>query len=242
MGQVLASYGSKGGRLGFILVLMEPLMMIVAVYLIKDVFRGFTGTYGTSAFLFLASGFLPYYLFMHLSSRSQKAGRKRSVFPRLSALDMYIATVLVNTITWLSMIVLAFWLMWLSGLAQARPASMVNWIAPLSLLIVLAVGIGMINAVVGRYFPLWLTIYGFATYGLVFISGVLHVIETQPMLLRLYSIYNPLQHGITWFRMGVYGEQYPHNFLDRDYLIKFALVALFVGFVLDRATIRRRDQ
>lgn len=236
MGQLLASYGKTGGRLAFMMALLEPLMLIGGVYLIRGIMKEFGGIYGTSMFLFLASGCLPFYLFMQISSRTRKAGRQRG-FPRLSALDVYIASVLINAIVWVTTIVLVFAGMWLSGIGRARPASIVECTYPILLLIVLGAGMGMINNVVGRYIPLWQTIYRFGCRGLIFLSAVFHIVETQPMWLREFTLSNPLTHAIMWFRVGVYGH-FPDTFLDRDYLVEFALIVLFLGFVLDRATIR----
>lgn len=239
MGQLLASYGRTGGRLAFVMALLEPMLLIGAVYLIRGVLKQFGGTYGTSLFLFLVSGCLPFYLFMQISSRTRKAGRQRG-FPRLSALDVYIASVFVNAIVWVTTIVVVFVGMWLYGIARARPAYILDCIIPLLLLIVLGAGIGMINTVVGRFLPLWMTIYRFGCRGLIFLSAVFHIVESQPFWLREFTLSNPLTHAIIWFRVGVYGH-FPDTFLERDYLVEWALVALFLGFVLDRATIRESD-
>ena len=236
MGQLLASYGG-GGRFSFIMSLLEPLFLIGAFYLFRSLFRMGGGGYGTSLFLFMASGLLPFYLFLQVSSRASSAVRAGGRFPGLSTLDVYIATTLLNSLIWITMILVIFVGMWLYGIAQARPESIVTCAASLVLLIILAMGVGMINNVIARYFRLWLFVYRIATRGLIFLSGVFFIVDLQPFLIRAWSVANPLSHGIEWFRLGVYGR-YPHISLDQSYLIKWAFVALFLGFVLDRAAIR----
>ena len=241
MGQLLAHYGRIGGRFAFIMALLEPLLLIGAIYIIRALWKMGSVSYGPSLFLFLASGFLPFYIFIHISTRTRTAVGRRGGFPRLSALDIYIATILVNTVVWITMTVVIFFGMWLSGIAQARPASIVNCAVPLLLLIALAMGVGMINNVIGRYFVLWLLIYRIATRGLIFLSGLIFIVDLEPLWMRVWSIANPISHALTWFRLGVYGR-YPHNFLDQGYLVEWALIALFLGFVLNRATIRSLDK
>jgi capsular polysaccharide transport system permease protein len=236
MGQVLSSYG-RGGRLSFIISLLEPVVLILVVYLIRGMFRMGTTSFGTSLFLFMATGFLPFYLFLNISSRTRAASGRAARIPGLTSLDITIATTLLNSLVWITMIVAIFVGMWLYGIDQARPDSIVTSITPLLLLIVMGMGIGMINNVIARYFRLWIFIYRMATRGLVFLSGVFFIVDLQPLWLRVWTIANPLTHGIEWFRVGIYGH-YPHNSLDRVYLMEWALITLFLGMVLDRAGIR----
>lgn len=236
MGQVLSSYG-RGGRVSFIISLLEPVLLILVLYLIRGMFRMGTTSFGTSLFLFMATGFLPFYLFLNVSSRTRAAGGRAARLPGLTSLDITIATTLLNTIVWITMIVVIFVGMWLYGIDQARPDSIVTSITPLFLLIVMGMGIGMINNVIARYFRFWIFIYRMATRGLVFLSGVFLIVDLQPLWMREWMIANPLTHGIEWFRVGIYGH-YPHNSLDRVYLMEWALITLFLGMVLDRAGIR----
>lgn len=238
MAQVLSSYGGAG-RLSFIVSLLEPVFLILLLYVIRGVFKMGTTSFGTSLFLFMASGFLPFYLFLNISSRTRGGGRITARIPGLTSLDVTIAIVVLNSIVWISVIVAIFLGMWLSGIDQARPDSIVASITALLLLIVMGMGIGMINNVIIRYFQLWSLIYRIATRGLVFLSGVLFIVDLEPLWLRAWSVTNPLTHGIIWFRVGIYGN-FPHNSLDRAYLMEWAIVVLFLGIVLDRASLRSR--
>jgi len=155
-------------------------------------------------------------------------------------LDVYIATVLLVTLINITMTLVIFYGMWLYGIDQARPVSIVTCAIPMGLLIVMGFGVGMINNVIIRYFPSWSMIYRILTRGLIFLSGVMLIVDLTPLWLRNIVILNPLAHAIEWFRLGVYGT-YPHNTLDRAYLIEWAVIALFLGFVIDRAAMRRAE-
>jgi capsular polysaccharide transport system permease protein len=241
MSQQLTQY-SRGSRFGFLLALAEPLVVIGGVYILRGLFRGKETAYGTSLFLFIASGVLPYFLFIRLSTRTRGAAtRPQTRMPGLSALDVYIALILMNTLIWIVMIVVIFLGMWLSGIERAQPYSIVNCAEPVALLIIFGTGVGMINNVIIRYFALWAWIYGLLTRGLAFLSGVFYIVDLQPLWLRAWSVANPLSHAVEWFRLGVYGR-YPHNSLDPAYLVQWALVALFLGIVVDRAALRTLDK
>jgi len=241
MCQIFVALGRQN-RLGFVMALLEPLFAVAMVYTFRGLLKGNTPNYGSSLFLFYVSGFLPYYLFLRLSSRTRNsgvgAGRR---LPGLSALDAYIATTLVGAIIWVGMTVLTFLAMWwISDIKEISNIAISVCAVPLLLLILLAMGVGMLNNAISRYIPFWGLIYAVLTRGGVIVSGVLHVVDLQALKIRQYSIINPLSHAIEWFRLGIW-ERYPHNSLDKGYLIEWVIITLFLGMVIDRASMRTAD-
>lgn len=230
---------SRRNRLGLVWALAEPLVVISLLYALRGILRARTPDYGTSLFLFFATGFLPYYLFLRLSTRIRFAnmGAGQSL-PGMSGLDQYLANILVNAIIWIFMIVVVFLGMWWIGDMKELAFTDVSvCAAPILLLIALAMGVGMLNGAISRYIPFWYFIYAMTTRGLLFISGILQIVDLQPAGIRYYSILNPLSHAVEWFRLGIW-ERYPHNSLDKNYLITWVVVSLFLGMVVDRASLR----
>jgi capsular polysaccharide transport system permease protein len=239
--QVL-SQSTRGSKLLLIIRIFEPLIFIAVLYVARALFRMKEPNYGTSLFLFYASGFMPYYLFLRISTLTRTARTGRGILlPSANSMDVYLATVLFEALLYLSITVLLFYGMWLWGIDQARPVSIVDCVLPISLLIVLATGMGMIVSVVGHFLPLWVFIYKVCTRGLIFLSGVIFIVDLLPIWFRDVVALNPLAHAIDWFRVGIYGR-YPHNFLDKSYLIEWAFISLFLGFVLQRAFARTMDR
>jgi len=232
---------ARGSKMAMFLALLEPLVLIAIFYFLRAMVREGLPQYGTSLLLFLCSGLLPFFMFIRISThtRSVNVG-PRSRLPGLSALDVYIANVIAHSIIWITMIVAIFLAMWLYGIRQARPASIVDCAAPILLLILLATGVGMINNVIVRYVRVWATLYPILMRVIIFLSGVWVVVDLLPLGWRWWCMLNPLSHAIEWFRLGVYGI-YPHNSLDQAYLLEWTLVVLFLGFIIDRAALRKLD-
>jgi capsular polysaccharide transport system permease protein len=70
-----------------------------------------------------------------------------------------------------------------------------------------------------------------------FMSGVFYVVDLLTPSIRDVIVWNPLAHGIEWFRLGLYGRYLVHT-LDREYLMGVAGIVLLVGITAHRATLR----
>lgn len=235
--QILAR-ATRGSKMMFLVYLLEPLLVIAVFYAIRAFLREGQPNYGTSLMLFYASGFMPYYLFIRISSRTRAASTAPGSFmPGASVLDVYISTALLEALVNIATTVGLFYGMWLYGIHEARPVSMVSCATATVLLFLLGMGVGMINNVISGFMSFWPVVYRVVSRGLLFLSGVIVIVDLSPAWLREIMIVNPLSHGVDWYRVGVYGR-YPDNSLDRSYLMEWTLIVLFLGFVLDRATLR----
>ncbi len=126
--------------------------------------------------------------------------------------------------------------MWLYGL-NAIPEDPKACLLALGLLAVGGIGIGLINAAISRRFQLWPYIYGIPGRALLVLSGAYYIVDLLPLFFRNVVVWNPLAHGIEWFRLGLYGN-YPVITLDREYFGVAMAVALLLGVAAHRATIR----
>ena len=229
---------SKAGRLSTIFMFAEPLLMIGMMYLIRGILRNFSHFYGTSILLFLVSGFIPFYLCVTSAARARKTQvNPRRRLPRVNALDTFIATTVANALVWLLVLSTLLFGMWVYGIREARPHSITACAAAIFFLIVFGIGVGLINSAIARFVPIWLLIYAIITRGLIFLSGVIHIADFYNPAIRAWVVWNPILHGIEWFRLGLYGR-YPVYTLDRNYLIQAAVIVVFVGIVADRASLR----
>ena len=228
----------KGNPFATILALLEPLLVIGGILLMRGVFRGQLPQYGTSLAVFYSSGILPFYLFARLMMRVRATpydSMRR--LPRVSSTDVIIASSLTEGGMILAIMLVWFTVLSLCGLDEAVPYSFAPCFEALSLLACFGIGVGLINSAIARRFPIWHFIYQRLTFELMFLSGIFYIVDLLPYFLRSVIVWNPIVHGIEWFRLGLYGH-YPTYTLDRQYLEICALVALFLGLVGHASTLR----
>ena len=237
MGDYLASK-FQGSKLAALLALAEPLLLLGALVMLRIVLKQSLHYYGTSMMVFYASGIFPYYFFLFVSTRGNVARiNLRGRLPGRMQLDYFFAVTLVETLIIGSTMILLFSVLWLMGFDEALPENLNLCLEAVILMIVFGMGVGLINQSVSKFFPLWSRVYGMLTRGMMFLSGVFVMPDMLPPQVRDLIVWNPLMHGIEWFRLGLYG-QYPHLLLDPPYLAMCALSVLFFGLVCERAGIR----
>jgi capsular polysaccharide transport system permease protein len=228
----------RGNRLSVLLAVAEPVLLISLMIMLRGLFRGQFPAYGLSTAVFYSSGVFPFYTFMRLSYRARQTKYDTSQrLPRVSATALLIASAIAEATLILSTMLAWFGALWLYGLEEAAPYSIPECAKPILLLMTFGIGVGLINSALSRRFALWSYLYGRLTRGLMLLSGVFVVADLLPYFARSILIWNPLLHGIEWFRLGLYGT-YPVHTLDRDYLMTCAGISLFVGVISYRATLR----
>ncbi|WGD30504.1 ABC transporter permease [Ancylobacter sp. WKF20] len=226
---------SVHSRLSYLLALLEPILQLTMMMTIFTLI-GRRPDFGTSLLLFLGTGILPFFLFTHVSGRTTGAVRASGLVRALAPvhpLDIMLARSLLETATLLVIAVLLFTVIYATGVKDAIPVRPMLAIEGFAATALLAIGVGLINGVIGAFFRLWAVIYGVLSRSLIFLSGVFFVPDFMPPAIRYYLSWNPLLHGLEWFRSGFY-LTYPTLTLDKGYLIGFSVVALLVGLALER--------
>ena len=225
-------------RLGVIFAFAEPIILINLMIFMRVTVRNQLPLYGDSTAVFVSSGILPFYIYLRVSLRTRGVRYNAAArIPGASSTDYAIASAMAEILVMLTITILWFAAMWAYGLDSAEPASLADCMEPLVFLMVLGFGVGLVNSAISQRFSLWTYIYSYLTYGLMFTSGVFFVVDMMPLHIREVITWNPILHGVEWFRLGLYGQYLVHT-LDRGYLVAFALAALFFGFVAHRATLR----
>lgn len=230
-----ARFGST--RYGALLALAEPFLLVLLLVTVRSIFRGGV-PFGTSAVIFYSSGIFPYYVFMRLSSRSQRAGSGRAGrLPSVTRTVSLLGTSLAESALILSAMLVWFAALYVYGLQAAVPYHLGSCLAAISGLWLIGFGIGLCNAAVIRYFPGWAFVWGRIRRPMMILSGVFFVADYLPYWMRSIAVWNPLLHGIEWFRWGLYGN-YPIMLLDIDYFLGFAAGTVFIGIIMFWSTIR----
>jgi capsular polysaccharide transport system permease protein len=229
----------RGNRLGLILAFAEPFLILMVLLLLRVFFRQQLAHFGQSAVVFLSSGILPYFLYIRLSGASRKTKYLASQrLPRVSSTNLMIAKNATSAAVYLFCMLVYFVGLVFIGLDDAIPESPMTCLTALFFLAGLGIGFGLVNSAISVRFPMWNYFFGFANRLLIFVSGVFYVADLMPLYRRDWLEFNPLAHGIIWFRVGLYGPAYPHLFLDVGYMMLWSCGMLLLGLVAHRATLR----
>ena len=230
---------SRPGRGGMFLLssLLEPLALISVLMLIFTAV-GTEAAHGGSLFVFLITGMLPHFTAMRVALRVmgvERGWRQHQKIPGVIFTDYIFASGMIEVLLYVTIGVLLLLGSFAAGYAAILPERVLVMLYAISLLALLGLGVGIINIVIIRFFPVWEIIYAVSQRILLFLSGLFYVVDYAPILIRDIVVYNPISHGITMFRLGFYGK-YPHITMDIGYLFWFGFVALFIGLFLERIT------
>jgi capsular polysaccharide transport system permease protein len=221
--------------MGYFLVLAEPVAQFFVMFLIFHAIQR-QPDFGISLGVFLATGIVPFFLFMHLSSRiisAIRSGRSFNKVQTVGFLDLAVARAVLEFLTLVIFGTAVFAVLAFFG-EPAIPQNLLDVIYTVVILAITAFGFGLINGVLTKIFKVYALIYSLFARGMLFFSGVFYVVATLPPLARHYLSYNPLLHGIEWFRLGFF-ESYPAIDLDRGYLGAWAVGTVTLGLVMIKA-------
>ena len=222
-------------RLNYLLTMAEPfgqLGFIYAVFLAL----GRKADFGHSLFLFLVSGVMPYFLFTHITNRAMgvlRLAQPMRPFRLVNAVDVGIAILFLEMLTVTLIVVIIFIGCWVAGIPEAVPVDPLASIEAFVLISFTAFGVGLTNACIASSVIGYRLLWTLVSRSLIFFSNVFYVVDFLSIDFRDVLWWNPLLHGIIWFRTGMY-EHYPQLTLSHSYLIVFCTLSILTGLALER--------
>jgi capsular polysaccharide transport system permease protein len=160
--------------------------------------------------------------------------------PLVTTFDVILARGVLEVVTDVIVAVLLLVGFAAAGL-QAMPADLSIPCIALIITASLGFGIGFINAVVTVFARSRDRIYAHIVRTLYFCSGIFYVPGMMPEWVRELLGWNPLLHAIDWFRSGFFETYQPH-WLDRRYLLLFAISTVLVGLAVHSALRRKLSE
>lgn len=224
-----------------LMVVLEPLGLVLVIsgghyFLAGSVTRP---PYGSSTILFYATGILPHYVFIWVSSRVSGMRLEHSPFPRIKTLDRVIAIAGIEYATLFVTMILIFAGLWLWGVREAWPYDLFGALAASSTMAIFGIGMGLINAVIAIFVPIWRGVYHLLIRVAMLVSGLFFIPDFILPWARSWLVWNPLLHGVGWFRLSFYPD-YPSRVLDIKFLLSSAIISLVIGLALEQVTKRQR--
>jgi capsular polysaccharide transport system permease protein len=154
------------------------------------------------------------------------------VFPRVKITDILFARAIVELLS-AGLIIIILALIFSACDIDFMPVNPVQACFAVGASMLLGVGVGVINAIIAAAVPMWVTGYNILNIFMWITSGVLFVPHALPEVLRYPLSFNPIVHGIEWMRSAYY-EGYGNAYLDKGYMIGWALSCLCIGLLLER--------
>lgn len=230
--EMTSRYGNSPG--GYVWAVLEPLgIIVILAFGFSLLLRA--PSLGSSFILFYATGYLPYILFLKLSTVTANGlsySRALLTYPAVSWIDAITARMVLNLLT---DVLVAYVL--LAGIILALDLRVVLDFVPMieafGLAALLGVGIGMVNCVVFAFFPVWNTIWGVLTRPLFLASGVILIYEDLPNGAQALLWWNPLMHITGIMRTGFYSTYSP-QYVSHMFVILVALISVTLGLMLLR--------
>ena len=218
-------------ELGYLWALFEPVAYIsVMIGVFSALGRG--SPIGTSQDLplFFLTGMIPWLLFSNTVNKTMEGiGPNKSLltYPQVKPFDVLIARAILEFAT--MSVVFVFLLLILRYFDIHRSfESFLGMLAAATSLWLLAIGIGFMNASIKLYIPSYSQTYAMIQRPFFFASGIFFTVDSLPANLREIAAYNPILHGIEWFR-SAYFQSFESHYMDKQYLLIFMLFFLVIG-------------
>jgi capsular polysaccharide transport system permease protein len=220
--------------LGFLIVPLLPLGHMGILLLVYTV-TGRQAVFGEDMLLFFATGIIPALGFSYLSrymSISLLANKAMTSFPVVKVLDIVLARAFlelmgINLAVMIMVAVLVF-----AG-SDVVPRDPVSAIEAYTLTILLGVGVGMVISVFASIVPFVATVYALFTVIFYLSSDGPIYLGVFPEQIVYAASWNPVFHAVQWLRSAYY-PTYPTEFLDKTYLVGWAIGSLVIGLFLER--------
>jgi len=223
-----------GSTPAYIITFLFPLVHIFTLVGIW-VAVGRVAPYGESNVLWFAVSMIPFIIFSYVSRFlliHVLHNRVLLSFPVIKITDIIFSGVLIEVFNATIVIAIVCFILWLLGV-DFWPASIVEASKALAASVLLGLGLGIANALIGIILPMWVTGY-FLTIMIIWItSGIMFLPNSLPDYLRDMLYYQPIVHLVEWMREAYY-PGYNSIILDKTFVVGCALVFIACGFAIER--------
>lgn len=221
-------------QLGYMWAILEPVLGTAILTLVFS-FVTRHPPIGTSFPLFFATGVITFQFYQKLSNSLMtvfEGNRGLMAYPLVKETDVVIARFTLITATYLFVYIVFFSALIVFGLAEF-PANLGVVLLAVASVALLGLGAGLANAVIYLLWPTWARVEAIVTRPMFFLSGVFFIPDAFPPNIRYILSWNPMLHGIDWFRTGYY-PHYKSATLDVPYLLFYIMILLVVAFSFER--------
>ncbi|WP_447981814.1 ABC transporter permease [Achromobacter kerstersii] len=228
-------------RMGVFWVLFEPAAQVALMIYIFSAFRGAT-LLGMDYPIYLLMGMIPFFLFRNIALGLMEAvGANQGLFayPNIKPFDTFVARLIVEcAISSCVFILMLAVFRWFFGyhIEIEKP---IQWLAWMSIGIVLAFSIGILLAIIVKHFPNSKIFIRMSFMVVYILSGVLYPIWVLPLDIFNLLKLNPFFHLVDGLREAAIAHYPLTAGISIQYPLAITLTVLFLAMTLYRS--QRRE-
>lgn len=233
--EMITRYGRSWG--GYVWAILEPAGFVTIFSTVLGSFFLRNPPLGNSFAMFYATGYLVFYCFREVAGQAGSAvnvNRELLQLPMVRPLDAIIARFVLTFLTLLCVCTIIFGTLVVMNDTTVNVSHLLSAIGVVALL---GLGVGIVNAVLFVFVPVWRQIWGMASAPLMMISGTFFQFGAMPGWIQKILIWNPLIHVTGEMRMAFY-PSYHGDYISLSYAggIGAGLVILGMALVLRNST------
>lgn len=225
--EVQTRFGTK--KMGYFWAIFDAMLMVLVFAGLKAAIAE-KSMPGVDFPVFLATGFLAFFLWKNIVSRSMAAFESnqglfayKQVKPFDTIVTRVILEILVSTVATLVFIVIG---LYLNFDIAVKDFNMV--ILAVLWLCLFGFGLGLMSAVFSYFYETFGKVMNIIMTPLLFISALMYTVDSLPPILREIILYNPLVHFIEMIH-GFYFHALDTRYVDYEYMMYWTVLPLFIG-------------
>jgi capsular polysaccharide transport system permease protein len=230
--EVQTRFGTK--KLGYFWAIFDAMLMVLIFASLKSAIAP-QSFIGLDFSVFLASGFLAYFLWKNIVNRfltSFSANSALFVYKQVKPFDTLISRFFLEIlISFIATMIFLFIGWFFNFNISIQNFNMV--ILAVIWLSIFAFSFGLFSAVISSFYETYEKLVSVIMSPLLFISALMYTVDSLPPSLREIILYNPLVHFIEMIH-GNYFIVLDTKYVDYEYMFYWTIVPLFLGLFLYR--------
>lgn len=223
-----------GSSPAYVITFLWPLLNILILVGLWTAFGRVT-PYGESSVLWFSISMLPFMTCTYVARFvlfGLLATKPLMAFPVIKVTDIVFSRIIIEILNSVVLVALLFIWLWILDV-NFFPHSIVQAVLAMSVAILLGLGMGIANGLIGLVFPMWVTGFMLVTIILWITSGVMFLPSAMPAEIRDWLYWQPVVHLVEWMREAYY-PGYQSLILDKYFILGYSLVMIVLGLAIER--------
>ncbi len=225
--EVQTRFGSQ--KLGYFWAIFDAMFMVLVFAGLKSAVSS-NSMPGLDFPVFLATGFLAFFLWKNIVSKSMSAFSANQAlfsYKQVKPFDTIVTRIFLEIIVSI-MATIVFILL---GLYLDLDIAVKNFnmvILAVVWLCVFGFAIGLMSAVFSYFYEFYGKVINIIMTPMLFISALMYTVDSLPPALREIILYNPIVHFIEMIH-GFYFTTLDTKYVDYDYMLYWTIIPLWIG-------------